>query len=41
MINLGGMNGNTIYVNGEVLNLDESIANWNTGLKLTFIFEGE
>lgn len=41
MINLGGMNGNTIYVNGEILNLDESIANWNTGLKLTFIFEGE
>ena len=41
MINLGGMNDNTIYVNEKILNLDKSIIDWNTGIKLTFIFEGE
>ncbi|MDD2591201.1 MAG: helix-turn-helix domain-containing protein [Erysipelotrichaceae bacterium] len=41
LINLGGMNGNQIYVNDELVDLNDSIAQWNTGLKLTFIFKGE
>lgn len=41
MIHLGGMNGNSIFINDKQVELSQSIANFSSGLKLTFIFKGE
>ena len=40
LINLGGLKNNLIYINDVQVNLDQEIVDWNSGIKLKFIFKG-
>ncbi|MPM64962.1 hypothetical protein SDC9_111854 [bioreactor metagenome] len=41
VISLGGMKGNTIYVNDALVQLDSTVTEYNSGIKLTFVLKGE
>ena len=40
LINLGGLKNNQIYVNDTLVTLDQEITDWNSGIKLKFVFKG-